>query len=70
MKYEVKYMLSRSARKPHTKTYIQTQHGTLEFESETDPIGDPEAAKLLREKLNELNPGWSIAGYHVSEGKL
>lgn len=69
MKFTVRYMLTKSERKQHRKRRILTQYGTLEFESETDPIKDPGASRRLREGLDELVPGWSIGGYHVSEGR-
>lgn len=69
MKFTVRYMLTKSERRPHRKKRILTQYGTLEVDLPVDPLTDEEQGRALRKTLDSLVDGWSVGGYHVSKGK-
>lgn len=69
MKFNIRYMLTKSERRPHRKKQILTQYGTLQVDLPTDPLVDEEQGKALWKTLNSLVDGWSVGGYHVSKGE-
>ena len=69
MKFTVRYMLTKSERRPHRKKRILTQYGTLEVDLPADPMTDEDTGRILRQKLGSLVEGWTLGGYSVSEGE-
>lgn len=54
------YMVSRSVRKPHARTRIETKRGRLRWRGNWD---SDKSHAALRKRIREKEPGWMVAMY-------
>ena len=68
MKFQVRYGINRTERKPHRRRIIYHENHSIVVELSANPLDSPATfQQLYKVLIEERHPGWQLTGYTCEE---